>query len=1541
MQPNKLRKEVQQVIVIALRHQDRLYYKSLSPGETVTFGSGKKDTVQVQGMTEKQISLKEQNGAVAVQTRAPFPVITKTVPIGSVEHIDRSTATTILESRGTGKAAQTYPLPLNGIIRCGRAPANDICIALPFVSGSHLQFRLDDGNIRAEDLNSTNGLYVNGRRVSAAQLRSGDTINLLTVCIRLVNRTLEFENVGTALHFAQQKEVSDAIPQPKPAAAAPADKPAGQILHYRLSPRLQNALPQETIVLDRPPQKGQEYHPTGRFANILSMGAMAGATLAMGGASPALAFARTASLAMNVWNMASMAKQDKQRKAEIDEYNRQREETYRTYIDAQRARIAAVAAEQRAIITEENPAPEDCLKMLAETSRRIWERRSCDRDFLDVRIGMGYEELCVPIKNYAENRGLLMEDDELEALCNQIAEEGELVDFIPRRLPLRSTPTVGVFGSRDQVVHTIRNLIVALTALHSPNDVRLVGIFDNKERARWASLRWLPHIWDTSSQFRYLAFDRESAHRLCDLLCDELGQRAAEASDSYDAKKNPPPLPHYVIILGSRALVEGEPLLDLLAEEHLPLGATTFFLFDEMYQMPRDCGTFLDLTQQFPFLYDRYHANKRVAFSRDSSVDSAVFSTFARKMAALELDEQQTRSNALPSSITFMEGFKAKKIADLQILKRWNEHMVCDSLRTQIGVLPDGSDYELDIHYKAHGAHGLIAGTTGSGKSELLRTWILSMAVNYHPHEVNFVIIDYKGGGMANKLEALPHIVGKITNIDTNITRSLVSLKREAKRRMMILEKYPGVDDVDQYMQLYYSGKASEPMPHLIIVSDEFAELKKEEPEFMKELSSLARVGRSVGIHLVLATQRPAGVVDDQIDSNSRFRICMKVNSVQDSKEMIKRPDAAGITQRGRAYVRIGEDEEFVLLQSYWSGAVYSEQTEAQFPDLVRIVQVSGERLPRKDADTVTSGTAGAPGDDQLTAIVSAIASLAKQNGIKRLNGPWMPQLPEVITTDSLGVPARFSGKEWTGSSEGIFRIPIGLYDRPALQEQGVQYLDFTQTPHYAVYGAPLSGKTTFLKTLILMLGLHYTPDEVSMTILDFGGGSLSQFEQMPHVTAVIREGDNEQVERFKERISNEMQTRKACFRKEKAANFAQYIRKKHKLPAIFIIIDNQLRMNTLVDDMDPFLINVSMSGPDCGIHLIFTSNNHNKTSMNLQTNIGGNIALHMADRNDYRGVVSELPEGCGLPANPGRGLIRDTAAAEFQTAVYMPTDNDEKNTAKLEALIGAMRKCWCGDAPAAIKSMPDSVTFELMTQYYGIPDLIPVGLDYANFQPVYLNLHEKHAMLISAAEQSDGTKTLLALGNLLLTNRSNRLYVLDGRGTLGELSGKAAMYGQDEAQLARIVQTIVKEAQRREDAIFAQQESTEGTAAQRTQLCILIDGIRQISRTLPDECREMLIQIIQSTEQLGILTAAHGTTEELSADLYTENLTIALIDTPATSDYDQQNWQKGICIGDKLRNHDWFVQNKLGDLDPRSPVAQGDGIVFDCGKAVRVRVIR
>src|SRR5690625_5015012 len=282
-------------------------------------------------------------------------------------------------------------------------------------------------------------------------------------------------------------------------------------------------------------------------------------------------------------------------------------------------------------------------------------------------------------------------------------------------------------------------------------------------------------------------------------------------------------------------------------------------------------------------------------------------------------------SDSIPEKVTFLEMYEQDDASKLNILENWKNNNPAKSLEAPVGLKSKDDLVYLNLHERAHGPHGLLAGTTGSGKSEFLQTYILSMAVNYHPHEVAFLLIDYKGGGMAQPFRNLPHLLGTITNIEGSrnfSNRALASIKSELEQRQRLFEKYE-VNHIYDYMHKYRYGIATEPMPHLFLISEEFAEVKDEEPEFIDELVIAARIGRSLGVHLILATQKPGRVIDKQIWSNSRFKVALKVQDEQDSKEILKNGDAANITVTGRGYLQVGNNEIYELFQSAWSGAPY------------------------------------------------------------------------------------------------------------------------------------------------------------------------------------------------------------------------------------------------------------------------------------------------------------------------------------------------------------------------------------------------------------------------------------------------------------------------------------------------------------------------------------------------------------------------------------------------------------------------------------------
>lgn len=434
---------------------------------------------------------------------------------------------------------------------------------------------------------------------------------------------------------------------------------------------------------------------------------------------------------------------------------------------------------------------------------------------------------------------------------------------------------------------------------------------------------------------------------------------------------------------------------------------------------------------------------------------------FSRQLSNFKVRENASNA-AIPDMLTFLDMYKTSRVEDLDMYHKWLENRTYESMRSLIGQKAGEQPVYLDIHEKYHGHHGLVAGTTGSGKSETLQTYILSLVLNYHPHEVAFILIDYKGGGMAQSFIGLPHLAGVITNLGGNqTTRALLSINAENKRRQRTFNEYK-IKHIDAYIELYRNGEAEEPMPHLLIIADEFAELKKEQPDFVRALVSAARVGRSLGINLILATQKPSGVVDDEIWSNTRFRICLRVADKQDSNEMLKRTDAAYITGTGRGFLQVGNDEIFDEFQSGWSGAPYTPEVPFNDDSKAKavIIGLTGKpeavkKKKKKKGDNVKKFT-------QLDAMVQYAANLAEENHIKPLRQIWLPPLPGLFYLDDL---------ELTWDEKQI-KLPVGLADDPQNQRQFPVYLDFIRDGHLLICGSAGSGKTSLVQTILYGVAL-------------------------------------------------------------------------------------------------------------------------------------------------------------------------------------------------------------------------------------------------------------------------------------------------------------------------------------------------------------------------------------------------------------------------------------------------------------------------------------
>lgn len=685
-------------------------------------------------------------------------------------------------------------------------------------------------------------------------------------------------------------------------------------------------------------------------------------------------------------------------------------------------------------------------------------------------------------------------------------------------------------------------------------------------------------------------------------------------------------------------------------------------------------------------------------------IESEVICGMTSKLAPVEAEEISLEGS-LTKNIDLFSLLNIISAEDLDLKKRWDSTRVYKSMAVPLGISKTGIVY-LDLHDKAHGPHGLVAGTTGSGKSEILQSYILSAATLFHPYEIAFLIIDFKGGGMVNQFKDLPHLLGAITNIDgKEINRSLKSIKAELQKRQRLFAEAE-VNHIDKYIQKYKAGNVVVPLPHLIIIVDEFAELKAEQPDFMKELISAARIGRSLGVHLILATQKPAGQVDEQIWSNSRFKLCLKVQGPEDSNEVLKTPLAAEIKEPGRAYFQVGNNEIFELFQSAYSGGS-AQSYDAEVKEYcIYELELSGkkkkifEQKRRKGEER---------GKNQLEAIVSYIAKYCSKAEIKSLPNICIKALESKIIYEDIKDKKQYF---------------IGVYDDPDNQYQGEMPIDIDNKNTFIV-GSSQYGKTNIIQLLIRQIALKKKVSEANIYILDFGSLVLKNFEDLNHVGGVVCPTDDEKLKNLFKLLQEELSIRREKMVSVGVSSFSSYLEAGYDdLPHIYIFVDNMTALMELYLENDETFLGIIREGVAVGISVVLANSQTNGIGYRYLSNFANKIALYCNDSNEYGNVFDHVeikPEEL-----PGRVVIEyDKRLLECQTYLAFEGEKEIDRVTAIKTFIDKVNKCNSGVFARRIPYIPAVLTESKLADEFGAVVQgykFPIGLSYSNVAPFELD---------------------------------------------------------------------------------------------------------------------------------------------------------------------------------------------------------------------------
>jgi S-DNA-T family DNA segregation ATPase FtsK/SpoIIIE len=891
-----------------------------------------------------------------------------------------------------------YELPTAGSITLGRSDACEIHCASRFVSSRHAELTVSPEGVSLKDLGSANGTFVNGRRETECLLAPGDVVYITGIVIVAGSGFIAVNNpdglVSVSSRLPAMSVETSQLPE-----SQELEESSARVLFSR-APRLsRHDVAPAVIKVDSPPASGVgEEIPimvtigpavtmgmaslfTGLFAVVNVM--RSNGSIAQ--AAPTIVMSLSMLLGTITWPMLSRRYEKRNRTRREGE----RHEKYEAYIAELREQIQGEIAVQTETLRAGLPSVEDCAQRILSHGERLWNRTRDDDDFLRLRLGIGDWPLAADLR--FEERRFSVEKDELRELMYELAEAPRVLKDVPVSITLTESPIVGIAGAHSDVVSLANDLVVQLASLHSYDELKMVFLYNECDEPLWGHVRWLPHCWSDDETIRYVATNLSELKQLSARLEAEISERQSASADCS---------PFYVIFAADRELASKAEFVARALGSRQAIGFGVIALAEQVRDLPKECLAVVEIEGAGSTLRTRRGAGvDAVPFTpdRDSAKDPHAF---ARVLANTRLDTVDA-AFALPALVTFLDLYGVGKVEHLNVLNRWRENNPTKSLEAPIGVDSSGDIFRLDVHERYHGPHGLIAGMTGSGKSELIMSLILSLAVNFHPDEVAFVLIDYKGGGMASAFTHLPHVAGTITNLDgAAVQRSLISIQSELRRRQALFKQAAEATgdsnlDIYKYQQRFREGRVTEPLPHLLIIADEFAELKTQQPEFMTQLVSAARIGRSLGVHLILATQKPSGVVDDQIWSNSRFRICLKVQESADSSEVIKRPDAAALTVTGRYYVQVGSDEVFRLGQSAWAGAPYypADRPGVGFDYSVTWLDRPGQQVRQSKIDL--AALAKNP-PKQVDAVAGYLSRLADEENA-RTRSLWLDQMPGLM----------------------------------------------------------------------------------------------------------------------------------------------------------------------------------------------------------------------------------------------------------------------------------------------------------------------------------------------------------------------------------------------------------------------------------------------------------------------------------------------------------------------------------------------------------------
>lgn len=1158
-----------------------------------------------------------------------------------------------------------------------------------------------------------------------------------------------------------------------------------------------------------------------------------------------------------------------------------RKETYKAYLQRKTKELHQTSEEQRHALFYHYPDVETIRDMAVEVEARIYEKTLYQHDFLHFRAGLGTVKSSFDIDFNDEE--FSQEKDELIDQARELLSQYQEIENVPVVTSLTKGP-VGYIGHRPLVLEQLQLLVTQIALFHSYHDVQFITIFPEEEKQEWDWMRWLPHASLQDVNVRGFVYHERSRDQVLSSLYQLLKERRQAIEEKSNKNEKLYFSPHFVILITDEKMIIDHIVMEFFNEDPSELGVSLVFVQDVMQALPEHVKTVIDIRDAKHgniLLEEGELVNKK--FHLDHYPDGFHKEDITRALAPI--NHLQNLKNSIPEKVTFLEMYGVEKVNELAIEQRWRANETYKSLAVPLGLRGKEDIVQLNLHEKAHGPHGLVAGTTGSGKSEIIQSYILSLGVNFHPHEVAFLLIDYKGGGMANLFKHMPHLLGTITNLDkAQSMRALASIKAELQKRQRLFSEH-NVNHINQYQKLHKQGKASEPMPHLFLISDEFAELKSEQPDFMKELVSTARIGRSLGIHLILATQKPSGVVDDQIWSNSKFKLALKVQNASDSNEILKTPDAAEITLPGRAYLQVGNNEIYELFQSAWSGADYvPDKDDHEFVDttIYAINDLGQYDILTEDLSGLAHKKDVEKKPTELEAVIDYIADYTEKCQIEPLIRPWLPPLPERIPPKEIQEIDYKTA--WKEEAKKPLVVTLGLLDQPELQSQTRLTLDLMKSGHLAVFASPGYGKSTFLQTVVMNLVHQHHPEHLHVYLLDFGTNGLLPLKAIPHVADTILVDEEEKIGKLMRLLSSNMKERKQKLSNYGVASMDMYEKASGEtVPSILIVIDNydSVREAEFSDEFEKLVTQIAREGASIGIHLAISAGRQGAMRMPLLSNIKTQIALYLIEQTEARAIVGRTD--IEIEEIAGRGLIKLEEPTLFQT--MLPAEGKEtlEIINSIQTTAKEMEAYWDGDLPEEIPMVPEKLLFTDLIKRKRTKEIIaqggiPFAVDFEVVQPVDIDVVKDQNTLVLADLMDPLEESFLTLITSISTNTMIDVGLIDNASIRFSMyKENADMYANNSTTMEQMVEELQRLYEAREDVFREVQNTTDGHATineflqEIRPMVVMLTDVSFVIESISLTAQTDLAKLIENGPRMGIhfiIGAVHSSIDRLYDDI-------------------------------------------------------------------------